>query len=801
MKKDYQLAAATVLEPRSLRQLVLVFLVAVGLALQAQPQFAVIGNGNTNNSTTGYPAPYGNYWWGAKHQLLVTAAELTAAGMTPANISALGFTVVSTNGTSHLNWTINVYTTTAANPIAGGFINAGLVATSTVMNYVPVSGQWNMHSITPFNWWGTENLVIETCFNNGSYTANALTAWTTTLSGATYSRWRNADAAGQCTMNATGSSTSTRPDMRFEYTPLPPCSGNPPMNSVVTPTYLLCPGESAILGLATPNNSVGLTYQWQVSATSGLGPFTVVPSGGNDPVYATPSLSSTTYYEVVITCPGQGTTTSVAGTVNIAGVTTNSVPYYEDFEAIPNADRLPNCSWVAAGLGSTFRTYLGANTNFRLPNSGTRFGSFSAPTNNNYVYTNGIWMEPGITYSAAVHYLTDASSSLNWNFSMLVGPNQTPTGLMPLASLNPAVAGSYKLLSATYQVPAAGYYFLAFLATGGGPGAFHLSIDDISVTIPCTPSSGNIPNVTATSASANGCLGQAVMLNADGAHQFIWSNGAEGQAAMAIPGQIGTNTFVVQGTSTLTGCSNTAAVLVTVYPTPLVMAGAQPPAVCQGKPVILTASGANSYVWSHTALGQQVTDTPNASTVYTVVGTSVNNCTASAVVPVTVYNLPAVTASVSREVICVGESVVLSAGGASSFIWAGSSNPNVMQGSMITIFPTTTDVYTVTGTDGNNCSASDAKLVTVDICEGLREAGVFAGMRMYPNPARNTVIIERQTPGAATYEFVDLSGRLVFSSENASEKASFDVSSLPAGMYFVKIYIAGEKETVKFIKE
>jgi hypothetical protein len=57
----------------------------------------IIGTGTIQNSNTGYPAPYGNWYWGARHQMLVLASELTAAGMSPGNITSLGFVVVSTD--------------------------------------------------------------------------------------------------------------------------------------------------------------------------------------------------------------------------------------------------------------------------------------------------------------------------------------------------------------------------------------------------------------------------------------------------------------------------------------------------------------------------------------------------------------------------------------------------------------------------------------------------------------------------------------------------------------------------------
>ncbi|MEN9994651.1 MAG: hypothetical protein RL762_1308 [Bacteroidota bacterium] len=59
---------------------------------------AVIGNGTITNNTTDYPAPYGNWYWGARHQFLILASELQAAGLNAGPISSLSFQVASTNG-------------------------------------------------------------------------------------------------------------------------------------------------------------------------------------------------------------------------------------------------------------------------------------------------------------------------------------------------------------------------------------------------------------------------------------------------------------------------------------------------------------------------------------------------------------------------------------------------------------------------------------------------------------------------------------------------------------------------------
>lgn len=76
-------------------------LFSVWWLLQQRPNLQINGTtidfGTLQNSNTGYPAPYGNWYWSARHQVLVRAAELIAAGITSGAINSIGFQVVSTN--------------------------------------------------------------------------------------------------------------------------------------------------------------------------------------------------------------------------------------------------------------------------------------------------------------------------------------------------------------------------------------------------------------------------------------------------------------------------------------------------------------------------------------------------------------------------------------------------------------------------------------------------------------------------------------------------------------------------------
>lgn len=150
MKKTYSTTNAlqpTLKHSTTLWLVMLALLMLVtGGSVSAQ-SFAIVGTGTASNTSTGYPAPYGRYYYGARHQFLVTAAQLTAAGIPAgATISSLGFNVTATNSAgAHTGFQVKVFTTTNANPIGSGWLTSGQVAQTTAVNYTPVTG-WNQHS-------------------------------------------------------------------------------------------------------------------------------------------------------------------------------------------------------------------------------------------------------------------------------------------------------------------------------------------------------------------------------------------------------------------------------------------------------------------------------------------------------------------------------------------------------------------------------------------------------------------------------------------------------------------------------
>ncbi|MBK9734403.1 MAG: DUF11 domain-containing protein [Saprospiraceae bacterium] len=230
----------------------------------------------------------------------------------------------------------------------------------------------------------------------------------------------------------------------------------------------------------------------------------------------------------------------------------------------------------------------------------------------------------------------------------------------------------------------------------------------VSNTLGCTASATALvtvnPSPIINITGGNICNGGSSALLASGGGTYLWNTGATTAGINVNP--IINTTFTVTVTNT-NGCSGTATKLVTVNPLPTVsVTGTN--IVCRNSSTTLTASGGVSYIWSNSATTAAITVTPLATTTYTVTATDINGCSASASRTVTVNTLPAV-AITGQNVICLGGSTSLTASGGTTYLWSTSATTAV-----ISVTPTVTTTYTVTATDGNGCSGTANRTVTVN---------------------------------------------------------------------------------------
>lgn len=650
----------------------------------------------------------------------------------------------------------------------------------------------------------TEMLAVQP-FNYGSgYTGNITIPFTATPGTGRKMRIRHCDYT-----TPTGNDACTSylgyygeiEDYLVDIIAPPPCSGSVAATSVVTPTYQICPNSATTVSLATTYTNYGYTYQWQMSTVSAVGPWTTI-SGANLPSYTTPTLSGSVYYSAIVTCTnGNNFTTASAGQVTVVTVTTSNVPYYEGFENIAFNNQLPNCSWAATNMPSVTRTYTSTLNANRSARTGSRYASFYSYYINgsNYFYTNGIQLNAGVTYSAALWFQTEYYGYTNvTNLSILYGTTQSTTGLVTIASQSPAASPVYKSLSNTFTVPTSGLYYIAVKATSNGSyGTQYLSWDDLSITVPC---SLNQSTISLSASQTTICNGQSISITAAGADTYTWNTGANGSTISDTPGA--SFTYSVMGTNTLTGCTFSQLQTVIVNNAPNVVIFADAPQACPGTPVHLTASGAGSYTWTNGSNAGLITVSPTVSTVYSVLGANAN-CTSAASLQVLVYPQPTVTASSSAPTqMCAGETQMLTGGGSNIVTYQWAANTLFIQAPVAFISPNVTTTYTLTGVDANGCTAKTTLVQVVDACVGLNEVNAtLSGVKIYPNPTAGLFTVELNGNVNKAIEVMDVTGRVVLVNTAKDGKVNVNISALANGVYYVKIQSGNGVEVIKVVKQ
>ncbi|MGD9976914.1 MAG: T9SS type A sorting domain-containing protein [Bacteroidales bacterium] len=168
------------------------------------------------------------------------------------------------------------------------------------------------------------------------------------------------------------------------------------------------------------------------------------------------------------------------------------------------------------------------------------------------------------------------------------------------------------------------------------------------------------------------------------------------------------------------GCTKNYQVILTEEnssPTAGIFSSESDNAICIGDNIIFTATGGNTYEFflngssvqaSSTDATYNSTSLVDGDQVHAIV-TSSSGCSAtSSTITTTVNPLPAVVANANQTVICEGDPVTLTGSGASSYSW----DQGVNNGEEF--YPSSTQTYTVTGTDANGCINTDQIQVTVN---------------------------------------------------------------------------------------
>jgi hypothetical protein len=309
------------------------------------------------------------------------------------------------------------------------------------------------------------------------------------------------------------------------------------------------------------------------------------------------------------------------------------------------------------------------------------------------------------------------------------------------------------------------------------------------VTVTVNPS----PTLAIAGGTAVACPGSSVSLIASGAVTYTWSNGANSASIAATP--TANTTYSVMGSAA--GCTGTAAVNVTVSPTPTISVTGNT-LICGTGTNVLTASGGVTYSWSTGATTSTIGASPSVTTVYTVVGTGTlaGNCSGNSTVSIIVSSNPTVVVT-GGGTICAGNSTVLTAGGANTYSWNTGATTTT-----ISVSPTVNTTYTAIGTNTAGCANTATAGIVVSPCTGLQTSNLnLQNLLVYPNPSNGEFTVELKNGLNKTIEVTDLTGRVILSNTTSKDKVNVNISHLANGIYYVKVQSNNAVEVIKIMKQ
>lgn len=234
-----------------------------------------------------------------------------------------------------------------------------------------------------------------------------------------------------------------------------------------------------------------------------------------------------------------------------------------------------------------------------------------------------------------------------------------------------------------------------------------------------------------------------------------------------------TNTIYAVYTSNL-GCMDSTSQLITINQLPIVDAGVMQ-TICNGDDVVLSGSGATSYVWDN-SVTDGVVFNPSATATYTVIGTDANGCENSDMVDVNVNATPTATATNNGD-------ATITAGAATTYQWFDcGTNTNLVGETSQTLTVTVNGVYSVIVTNANGCADTSACIFIGNV--GVKELGSQV-TSVYPNPTHSNVTIEFSMT-EATIEVIDALGATLETKEIKSGEI-VSLASYNRGVYFIKV--------------
>ena len=690
------------------------------------PTFIALGTGTATNTFTTYPAPYGNSSNGARHQMLFTAAELTAAGVKPGTISSMAFDVTAIGTTlNYANYTIRMGCTSVSD-LTGGW-ETGLTEVLVPVTHQVAVG-WNTHNFdVKYFWDGVSNVVVEVCFNNPSATGlgNALTTYSTTANQSV--RYLNANTNTVCSSSLSIGTSANRPNVRFG-------------NCESTYTYAWSPAPAA--GQTTPTVT-GLSAQNYTVTVTSVGDGCTADStiAVDEPTEVNPTIT----LDNAISCPGQCdaeiSITTIGGQGPYTYAWNNGLPPNTTHSNLcagvysVTVTDAKNCSVVESITITEPTTIIPSTTiNTIISCNGVCDGSITVSATGgtaplSYAWPGGLTGGTQNNLCAGSYdvTITDAAGCFIVENVILTEPAVLTVSLATVGTIlcngdntvdvNSTVAGG----TIAYSYLWSGGQTAANL-TNVGAGTYGLTVtdahgctatDQVIVTEP-TPL---VVNITQTAfILCNGDLTASLTASASGAtpgYTYAWSNIVN----TPVNGGIGAGTYSLTVTDA-NGCTDVQDFTVTepdaVLANLTIDAQVSCNGVCDGEVSVAPSGGTGPYTvqWQAgmNSLGNSATNLCG-NTAYDVTITDANNCQIVEPILLTEPAALVATTSIDQAIscggVCDGQLSVAVIGGTTPYSYNWSNG-----GTTPSINTLCANTYTVTVTDGNNCSVIVSQVLT-----------------------------------------------------------------------------------------
>ena len=455
-------------------------------------------------------------------------------------------------------------------------------------------------------------------------------------------------------------------------------------------------GSNTTSPTATITNNTGtteLTCNTTSISLTGNGGNTFSWSGGSNTGWKTNTFTSAGTYTMTTTSSSNGCSAST----NITLTQDISTPT----ASITNNDgtTVLTCSQTAVSVTATgggtysWDNSLGTSASQSLTSAGsynvtvtksngctddaslTLTSNTSAPT---AVITNNDGVTELTCSQTSISLTASGGSSYSWNNSL--GSNASQSVTSP----------------ATYTV-----------TTTGSNGCTDTESITISQDI-TTPTAG-IANNTGTTELT--CGTTSISLTATGGGTYSWNNSLGSNAAASVSSP---NTYTVTVTAS-NGCTDTESLAITQdISTPtagITNNTGSTELTCNTTSISVTATGGGTYLWDDNST--TAARTLSSAATYTVTVTKPNGCKDTESVTIT-QDITTPTATITNntsttELTCNTTTISLTAGGGSSYSWNNSLGTSANQSI------TTPNIYTVTATGSNGCTATASTTITQDI--------------------------------------------------------------------------------------